>query len=217
MPEANSQDLIAVKNIKEGTLVLENGSLCQIIMVGGINFFLRSEMEQNAITVSYQDFLNSLDFSIQFVVHSRKINIQKYLDLLEKRRAEEPAALLQSQIAEYREFIGGFVKDNAIMRKIFLVVVPFYPASLPSVSGVSNFIPFFKKKAPASQAVTDTEADFQKNLASLRQRVSQVIEGLHAIGLETKVLADEELVELLYNFYNPGTIEQEKTVPSSQK
>ena len=209
MADANSQSLIAVKDIKEGALMLETGAMCQVIMVGGINLSLRSEMEQNAITGSYQDFLNSLDFSIQFIVHSRKINIQKYLDLLDRRRADEPAALLQSQIAEYREFIGGFVKDNAIMRKIFLVVVPYYPAVLPSTGSMSGFLPFLKKK-PAPEAQLESEAGFQKNLGGLRQRVSQVVEGLHTIGLETKVLENEELVELLYNFYNPGTIEKEK-------
>jgi type IV secretory pathway VirB4 component len=209
MADANSQDLIAVKNIRDGTLVLNNGTLCQIIMVGGINLSLRSEMEQNAITGSYQDFINSLDFSIQFIVHSRKINIQKYLDLLEKRRSEEGSALLQSQIAEYREFIEGFVKDNAIMRKIFLAVVPYYTSIVSSGSGIGGFLPFRGKK-PAPQKDTASEEEFQKNLTSIRQRVSQVIEGLHTIGLETKVLEDDELVELLYNFYNPGTVEHEK-------
>jgi type IV secretory pathway VirB4 component len=211
MADANSQDLIAVKNIRDGTLILQDGTLCQIIMVGGLNLSLRSEMEQNAIIGSYQDFLNSLDFSIQFIVHSRKINIQKYLNLLEKRRSEEGSALLQNQIAEYREFIGGFVKDNAIMRKIFLAVVPYYTSVVSASSGIAGLLPFHSKK-PTPQNTTATEEEFQKNLSSLRQRVSQVIEGLHTVGLETKVLEDNELVELLYNFYNPGTVEQEKAM-----
>lgn len=207
---ANSQDLVVVKEVRDNTVMLAGGGLCQIVMVGGVNFPLKSEMEQNAITLAYQDFLNGLDFPVQIVVHSRKINIQKYLDHLEERQEKESSALLQSQISEYREFIKSFVEKNAIMRKIFLLVVPYYAASLPSKETLSGFLPFLKKKKPAEEKVNpEEEAEFKKNLAQLEQRTAQVIEGLRTIGLETSVLNDEQLLELFYNFYNPETVEKE--------
>lgn len=207
----NAQDLVAIENIAQNTVMLRDGSLRQIVMVGGINFSLKSDTEQSTITQTYQNFLNGLDFPIQIVIHSRKINIEDYLGVLGGRIEKESTELLQNQIAEYREFIRGFVQENPIMAKTFLVVVPFFPVSLPNKRTLGNFIPFFKKKGrgEAEKALEEKKVDFHKNLEQLLQRVNQVTEGLQAIDLEVKLLNDEELVELFYNFYNPGTIEKE--------
>ena len=205
----NTQDLVELESIQDDTLILKDGSLRQVIMVGGVNFSLKSEAEQDAITYAYQNFLNSLDFPIQTVIHSRKINIENYLELLSNRVKEEPTELLQNQIQEYREFIASFVKDNPIMAKTFLVVVPFFSVQLPNKQTISRFIPFLgKKTAGEEKAVQERSADMEKNLEQLRQRTSQVIEGLQAIDLEVKTLNNEELVELFYNFYNPSTVEK---------
>lgn len=206
---ANSQELVAIKEIRSNTIVLKSGGLRQVVMVGGMNFALKSEAEQNAISEAYQDFLNSIDFPIQILIHSRKINIEHYLANLEARRTTEKSGLLQNQMSEYQEFIRSFVRDNPIMKKIFLVLVPFTPISLPNPGKSSGLNPFNKKteaKATADQAAED--AEFEKSLAQLRQRVDQVIEGLRTVGLETAILNDEQLTELFYNFYNPETIEQ---------
>lgn len=205
---ANSQDLVAVENVHDSTLILKDGSLRQILMVQGLNFSLKSEGEQNVITQAYQNFLNSLDFSAQIVIHSRKINIDKYLADLEGRMREEQSPLLQNQISEYREFVKKFVQDNAIMEKSFLFVVPWYPPAL-SAKASSFPIPFLNKKPDAKQIETEDAQAFQQNLLQLRQRTTEVSEGLAGIGLESIVLSDEELIELLYNFYNPETIEKE--------
>lgn len=205
---ANTQDLVDIETIRDGTLVLGNGSMLQIIMVGGINFALKSDAEQNVIVSSYQNFLNSLDFPLQIIVHSRKINIEKYLTGLEARKEEEPSGLLRSQINEYQEFIRTFVSQFAIMRKIFLVMVPFYPLDMPSAKGMMSKLPFMKKQAPQAAAQQD-EATLREHIMQLKQRVDQVVEGLRPVGLEVTVLNDEQLVELFYNFYNPEAIERE--------
>ncbi len=207
----NTQDLVEVESIQDDAIILKDGSLRQIIMVGGVNFSLKSEAEQDVITYAYQNFLNSLDFPIQTLIHSRKINIENYLALLEKRAGEEPSELLQNQIKEYKEFIASFVKDNPIMAKTFLVVVPFFPNRLPDKKTISRFIPFLGKKSAEEEKkdALEKNVDIGKALEQLRQRSSQVIEGLQAIDLEVKTLNNEELVELFYNFYNPSTVEKE--------
>lgn len=207
---ANSQDLVSIKNIRDNTLVLKDGSLRQILMVQGTNFSLKSEEEQNVITQGYQNFLNSLEYAVQIVVHSRKINIQKYLNDLDKRMQEEPSPLLQNQISEYKEFVRKFVQENAIMEKTFLLVIPWFS---PMVGKPSSFsIPFLGGKKTAPQEAMEDEATFKENLLQLRQRVTEVTEGLAGIGLEAILLSDEELIELLYNFHNPETVEKE-TLP----
>lgn len=216
---ANSQDLVEIENIQNNTVILKDGSLRKILMVGGVNFSLKSQQEQDLITGAYQNFLNSLDFSLHILIHSRKINIQKYLDDLEKRRTEEASPLLQNQIAEYREFVRQFVQENAIMEKTFLVVVPWYPLRITGPSkNTFSFLPFFKKKDAAAQKTQEDKdrlADITQSISQLDQRVDRTVEGLFSIGLEAVVLNDEQLVELFYNFYNPGTIERQNiTIPA---
>jgi len=208
----NSLDLVNIKNIRDNTVIMKDGGMRQIVMVGGVNFALKSETEQNIITQGYQTFLNAIDFPLQIVVHSRKVNIEKYTDGLLARKDLEESPLLQSQIDEYVEFIKGFVQKNAIMEKSFLVVVPFFPVSLASTAtAAKSYIPFFnKKKDKAGEAkdAEDVERAFQESLAQLNQRVSQVMNGLLTIGLEATTLENDALIELFYNFYNPQTIER---------
>lgn len=210
---SNSKGLVAIKEIKEGTVILKNGGLHQIIMVGGLNFALKSEMEQNIVLQAYQNLLNSLNFPIQIVIHSRKVNIEKYLEGLKAFQEKETSPMLQNQAEEYREFISGFVQKNPIMEKSFFVVVPFFSSALPSAISVGSFIPFFgKNKASEEKMKREAQTNFHENLEQLKQRVKQVVENLVIIGLDATLLNDEALVELFYNFYNPETIEKEKII-----
>jgi len=214
---ANSQDLVDIEDIRDSIVLLKGGGMCQLVMVGGTNFALKSEEEQNVIVQGYQNFLNALDYQVQIVIHSRKINIERYLSLLENRRGDEPSGLLRNQITEYQEFIRGFVSQFAIMRKMFIIVVPFYPVSLPSASSVTSSLPFFGKKKDAEGAKASAEEQFRENAGQLSQRVEAVVEGIRQIGLEATVLENQELVELYYNFYNPDTVERNDVpVPSPQ-
>lgn len=204
---ANAQDLVMVKDIKQGAVILKNGGMRQVVMVGGTNFSLKSAAEQNVLTSGYQYFLNSLTFPIQIIIHSRKINIQNYIDLLNERKGAETTPLLKNQIEEYADFVGSFVQQNAIMQKSFFVVVPFIPVSMPGKSSFLSFLPFGKSNK-TDQAKQDEEHSFNEALGQLKQRTAQVVEGLGVVGLEAVVLSDESLTELFYNFYNPETTEK---------
>ncbi len=212
---ANAQDLVMVKDIKQDTLILKDGGLRQIVMVGGTNFSLKSSTEQNVLTSAYQNFLNSLTFPIQIIIHSRKLNIQNYLTLLEQRKGEESTPLLKNQIEEYVDFVRSFVQQNAIMQKSFFVVVPFIAATIPGKSSLMGFLPFGKKKGEAEVKENEDHA-FDEAVGQLKQRTAQVVEGLSVVGLEAVVLNDESLTELFYNFYNPETVEK-KEVNLDQK
>jgi len=204
----DAKKLIDIEEIKSNTLILKDGSLRQVLIVGGINFFLKSEEEQKIILSAYQNFLNSLEFPIQIVIHSRKINIQKYINNLIEIKNKENSHLLQNQIEEYIEFISGFVKQNAIMSKNFFVIVPFSPINIKIKDALTNKIPFFFTKKNQSEN-TQKDEDFNENLNQINQRTAQIIDGLASIGLDAVVLNDEQLIELFYNYYNPETIEKE--------
>src|SRR3989338_4613089 len=146
---ARTQDLIPVKSVKNGIVQLKDGSLRKVILVDGTNFDLKSEDEQRVIVGAYQSMLNSLDFSLQTQIHSRKLNIEGYLQNLTRRLEEEDNSLIRTQIEEYIEFVKSFVAENAIMAKSFFVVVPYDPSALPtSASGATSFMGnlFGKKK-----------------------------------------------------------------------
>jgi type IV secretory pathway VirB4 component len=221
----NSLDLVDIKEIKDKTVIVKDGSFRQIVMVGGVNFSLKSDSEQSIITQAYQTFLNSIDFPLQIVIHSRKVNIDQYLQTLLVRKEAESSSILQNQISEYVEFIRGFVQKNAIMEKNFLVVVSFYPiageGSLKNASNMFSSLPFFgkKKTTPATQQAKSKEDEnktFKEHLEQLNQRTSQVASGLLSIGLEATVLENEQLIELFYNFYNPQTIEHKNVIAAQE-
>jgi type IV secretory pathway VirB4 component len=223
----NSLDLVDVKEIRGDVVILKDGSLRQIVMVGGVNFVLKSETEQNLMVQAYQNFLNAIDFSLQILVHSRKVNIENYLTGLVARKDNEASPLLQSQIEEYAAFIRGFIEKNAIMEKTFLVVVPFFPTAgmQGTVQAASGLMSLFgggkkdKKSTDDHKTESDAEADrvFRENVAQLNQRTGQVVSGILGIGLEATTLANEELTELYYNFYNPQTIERQKMNLTQEK
>jgi len=203
-PKKKKKKFVDVKEIKNGVVFLKNGELRSVVIVSGINFDLKSEDEQNLILNTFQNFLNGLDFSVQFLIHSRKMNIDSYLARVEKRREEEENELLKIQIEEYASFVKTFVEQNAIINKTFFAIVPYEPRSLaPGTSSGGGFLGLFGKSSK-----TEENANLQNNLEQLTHRVDQVITGLEMIGLRAAPLQDAELVELFYNFYNPALIEK---------
>jgi type IV secretory pathway VirB4 component len=222
----NSLDLVDIKEIRGNVAVMKDNSLRQIAMVSGMNFALKSEAEQTLTVQAYQNFLNSIDFPLQIIVHSRKVNVDSYLQGLLRRKEEESSPLLQSQIEEYVSFIREFVEKNAIMEKSFLIVVPFYPTgggivgTTKAASGLFSSFTAGKKSAPArgapSVATEELERTLKENIEQLSQRTNQVINGITSIGLDATVLENQELIELFYNFYNPQTVERGTTAPQKK-
>ncbi len=205
---AASQQFVVIKEIKNGVLYLKQGGLRKVLMVNGINFDLKSQEEQQLTLNSFQSFLNALDFSIQFFVHSRKVNISTYLEKIEARKAEEPNELLQLQIEEYGEFIRSFVEKNPIISKDFFVVIPYDPIVVVEQAR-RNILGLFSKskKQNKDKQVTDGAP---KHVEQLNYRVDEVTAGLEQIGLHTTPLNDDELTELYYNLYNPQLIERRR-------
>jgi len=206
--KSSTQSFIEVKNIEGDVVYLNDGSLRQIIIVSGINLDLKSEEERNVVISLYQRFLNSLDFPIQILIHSRKFNIESYIKNIEALEKTEINELLKNQIFEYKQFITTFVEQNDIMTKMFLIVVPFNPINLVPNSGF--LADLFKSKKPNGAETNITQnTDQDVNIRQLKQRTEQIIDGLQSIGLRAVSLNNEELTEIYYNFYNPETIEKE--------
>ena len=208
MPNSTKQ-FIDIAKIQDGVVILKNGGLRRVILVDGLNFDLKSEEEQAAILYAYQSFINSLDFSIQINIHSRKLNIEGYLNNLRAREKEEQSDLLKTQINEYIKFVQSIVETNSVMIKNFFLVVPYDPVSLPSV-GSPSAPDKSKIKGVVQTPQKEDGGISQANREKLDERTDQIVSGLRQIGLRAVPLEDDELLELYYNFHNPATIETQK-------
>lgn len=195
----SSQAHLPIAEIKDGTVILKDGTLRAVLLVSSINFSLKSEDEQNAIISSYVGFLNSIDFPLQIVVQSRRLQIKPYLEKLGKIEKEEKNELLQIQIADYRAFIQELVDIGQIMTKRFYAVVPYDPLS----NKKKSFLSRFKEVLRPSSAVRLKEDLFQKRKYDLDMRVRHVVNGLQSVGLQMAQLDTQALIELYYNSYNP--------------
>lgn len=203
---APAQQFLAIDTIKENVVVLKDGGLRVILMCSSLNFALKSADEQDAIIFQYQNFLNALDFSIQFAIHSRRLNIAPYLETLAGRAKEEQNELLKIQINEYVEFIKTFVDMTHIMSKTFYVVVPFAPPFLEQ-KGLVNTV-FTALGLVKKQQASGAADSFQEYKNQLWQRVESVSEGLQRLDIRSAPLNTDELIELFYGLYNPSEFEK---------
>lgn len=202
----SSQEFVPIKDIRDGIVTLKDGSLRAIILASSLNFSLKAEDERNAILLQFQDFLNSLDFSVQIFVQSRKLDIRPYLALMELRLKEQTNDLMKIQIQEYIGFVKNFTESTNIMTKNFFLVIPYSPALLQSNKEglLSNFLPNKGTKVSAPHS----EEQFEENRTQLEQRVSVVEQGLVRCGIRVAQLGAEEATEFFYKIFNPGESEK---------
>jgi len=195
-----TQKFLDVAEIKEDTVILKSGTIRAVLAVSAINYDLKSTEEQEAIISQYQNFLNSLDFPLQIIISSRKINMGNYLDFLDSKEKEQSNELLRMQISEYKNFISQLVTVSNIMEKNFYIITPFSPIENKEKGFLSNLFNIFNPK----QTIIDKRANFETYKNQLFQRVDHITAGLSGIGLRLVPLKTQELIELLYNSYNPS-------------
>jgi len=196
--KTTTQDFVPIKDIKQNVVILKDGRMCSILLASSVNFALKSLDEQRAILGQFQTFLNTLDFSIQFYIQSRRLDIEPYLSQLREREPLQDNDLMKIQLREYMSFIKTFVTEVDVMSKNFFIVVPYSPRSIDISSGISSM--FGKNKSDT------TEEKFEEQRLQLEQRASLVEQGLNRIGVRTIALEDEALVEMYYHIFNPEDI-----------
>ncbi len=197
--QSATQDFVPVKDIRDNVVLLKDGRLCMILLASSINFALKSADEQRAILSQFQTFLNTLDFSIQFYIQSRRLDIEPYLEQLRAREPMQDNDLMRIQLREYMEFIKTFTTEVDVMAKNFFIVIPYNPV-LVNLSG--NISSLFGKE----QTKAVDEQKFEEQRLQLEQRAALVEQGLNRIGVRTIALENEALVELYYHIFNPTEV-----------
>jgi type IV secretory pathway VirB4 component len=200
-----AQEFVPIKEVRDGIVILKDGSLRALLMASSINLALKSQDEQQAIIGQFQNFLNSLEFPVQFFIESRDLDIRPYIALLEERYAAELDDLMKIQIREYIAFIKDFTERANIMAKNFFIVVPYDPALINRGAGslVGSILP-----GGGDGNATLTDEQFEQYRTQLEQRISVVEQGLVRTSVRVAKLGTEEVIELFYKLFNPGELEK---------
>ena len=206
-PATNAtQEFVPIKEVRDGVVILKDGGLRAILLCSSMNFSLKSEDEKSAILLQFQDFLNSLDFSIEILVQSRKLDIRPYIALLEEQEKKQQNDLMRIQVREYIEFIKSFTESANIMTKHFFIIVPYTPALINPIAAGGIISSFGFGKKSAAQPTNDTT--FDENRSQLEERMAVVEQGLIRSGIRVARLGTEETIELFYKAFNPGETEK---------
>lgn len=201
-----TQHFLNVSDIRDDVIVLRNGELRQVISVTALNFALKSEEEQAAIIYQYQAFLNSLQFPIQILIQSRRLDLTQYLIQLQGRMSQATSPLIRNQIADYIDFINRLISLGAIMEKHFYIVVPLATSAIRARGFLGQI---FKK-----ETIEISDKDLAEAKVRLADRTATIRSGLAGLGLQVKPLATDDLKQLLYTTYNPleaGKINTQQT------
>jgi len=205
-----TQEFVPIKEVRDGIIILKDNSMRAVLLCSSINFSLKSSDEKQAILYQFQSFLNSLDFSIEIVAQSRKLDIRPYIALLEEREKSQTNELMKIQVREYIEFIKNFTESTNIMTKNFFLVVPYSPAILSTgksneiTSEITSRLGLGAKK----ERVSGKEGEFSENRSQLEERLLVVEQGLIRSGIRIARLGTEEVIELFYKAFNPGETEK---------
>lgn len=194
----STQDALRFAEIRDGIVILKDGNLRQILLCSSINFSLKSEQEQNAIIYQYQSFLNSLNFPIQILMQSKKLDLSNYLAKLTTQANKQTNELLRLQTVDYIDFVKRLINLANIMDKRFYVVVPYLTPPKMNVG---------ESKVPIINA-----DEFSQYKTELKQRVDVIASGLGGIGIRTGLLSTQQIIELLYGVYNPEEASKEKII-----
>jgi hypothetical protein len=208
-PHPNStQNSLQIAEVRDGIVIMNDGSFRSVVMVKSINFDLMSPQEQESVEYSYQGFLNSLYFPIQIFIRSQKVDLGPYVDKLNKIRTEHDNMLLALLMEDYIGYIGNLSQQTNIMDKKFYVVIPFFPVidTQKALTQSKNFLGglggLMNKK---DQHVVINEVELENAKTELRNRVQSVLSGLLQCSIQGLPLDTQELIELYYDTYNPDT------------
>lgn len=200
-----TQEFVPIKEVRDGVVVLKNGELRAIVLANSVNLSLKSDDEQKATIMQFQNFLNTLEFPIQISIQSRKRDMRPYLLLLENRMKLQTEPLLKLQTREYIEFIKNFTESVNIMTKNFFIVVPYTNTTLKTDSNI--FSDIFGSKRTKESKRAEEKLDFEEKRSQLEERISVIQQGLSSCGIKSAQLGSEEVVEVFYKVFNPGELE----------
>lgn len=213
----STQATLLISELRDNVVIMKDGSFRAVVACKSINFDLMSDMEREGVEYSYQNFLNSLNFTTQILIRSQRVDIGPYLNRLTEIRRNNDNMLLGVLMDDYINFIQILSQEANIMDKSFFIVIPYYPSAdaEKALQQTKNFFKTFSK-AKGPEVTRIDRATYDKAMTELNNRVDTVVSGLFQIGIHSVRLNTKELAELYYNFNNPDTAVREPLVDFSK-
>lgn len=208
----STQNSLLLSEIRDGMVIMSDGSFRGVVACRSINFDLMSSREREGVEYSYQNFLNALYFPIQIFIRSQRVDIEPYLNKLEDIRKNQDNMLLNVLMDDYINFIDVLSQEANIMDKSFFVIVPFFPAGDVSnvvEQGKGLFDKFFGGTKQISPITKIDKVAYDKAKDEIKNRIDSVVNGLMQVGVQAVQLNTKQLGELYYNIYNPDTAVRE--------
>lgn len=209
----STQAALLISELRDNAVIMKDGSFRAVVACKSINFDLMSDMEREGVEYSYQNFLNSLRFTVQILMRSQRVDIGPYIERLSEIRRSNDNMLLGVLMDDYINFVDILSREANIMDKSFFIVIPYYISAdfEKALQQTKNFFKIFSKNKGSGVTRID-RATYDKALTELTNRVDSVISGLFQIGVHAVRLNTRELAELYYNFNNPDTAVREPLV-----
>jgi hypothetical protein len=205
----STQNALQIAEIRDGIVIMNDGTFRSVVMLKSINFDLMSPQEQESVEYAYQGFLNSLYFPVQIFVRTQRIDLRPYIERLDKIRTEHDNMLLSMLMEDYIIYIDQLSAQTNIMDKKFYVVIPYLPhpeSAKKALKESKNFFSGLTSMFSSTEThVVINEADLETAKNELRNRVQAVLGGLNQCGVQGLPLDTQELIELYYDTYNPDT------------
>lgn len=205
---ASTQEHVPIAGVRNGIIILKDGSFRLVLSISPINFSLKSEQEQNSLIFKYQSFLNSLHYPIQITMQSKKLDLTPYLQKMTKLAAAQTNELLKVQTEDYISFVGELINIANIMSKSFYLAISYLPLSLPKLS----FIDKLTGKGMSSHVLRISDTEFNSHSKELLERGNTLASSLGSMGLRVKQLSTQEILEMFYNLYNPEEAGKERLI-----
>ena len=206
---AATQIFLPISEIRDDVVVLKNGGLRAVIEVNSVNFSLKSEQEQNALIYSYQRFLNLLQFPIQIVVRSKKLDIDGYLSSFQKIAKNQNEPLMKNLTNNYVDYVEKLVEYADIMEKHFYLVIPYDPIRSRDKGMFTIFWDSIHPLDEISQ-IKQRHNEFHSLKRGLEPLISTIQTGITNCGLQISRLNTAQLVELYYQSFNPLVSHEQK-------
>jgi len=205
MSAPSTQDHLPIAGIQDNIVIMNDASVRVVLKVEPINFELKSTEEQDSIIYSYQAFLNSLDFPVQIVIQSKRLDLEQYLVRMQENLKQQTNDLLRIQTEDYIGFVRRLISVANIMAKRFYVVISH--SAITKNSSISQFTSIFPHKNTGPLLEQD-EFDRLRNEAFNKAGI--IVGGLGRIGAKAEPLDTQALIELFYGIYNPDVATEER-------
>lgn len=209
MPETiknSTQEHLDIEDIKNDYVFLKTGGVVAVIQTTAVNFDLLSEIEQDAMIGAFSMLLNSLTFPVQVLVRSKRLDISKYIDLVYKVEQQQKDPLLKFQAESYRKFVQELIQQNDVLDKKFYVSIPSTPTNAKDL-GSSPLDPIWRlfgmHKRQSSINLQQAE---KRGNNELPPKIDHVVKEFNRIGVKSRRLTTQELVELFFDIYNPSSV-----------